>query len=88
VRINIADTGVGLSPEQLHQLFQAFNRLGQEKKLERSIGIGLFVCKQLVNLMDGTIGADSQPGVGSDFWIEFVASYPPGSPQTSPEPHI
>lgn len=86
VRINIADTGVGLSPEQLHQLFQAFNRLGQEKKLERSIGIGLFVCKQLVNLMDGMIGADSQPGVGSDFWIEFVASS--GVTPDEPEPYI
>jgi len=49
----IADTGVGLRPEQLAQLFQGFNRLGQEAGGEEGTGIGLVVAKRLVELMRG-----------------------------------
>jgi len=71
IRINIKDTGFGLSPEKLTQLFQPFNRLGQEDGAEEGTGIGLVVTKQLVELMDGTIGVSSTEGVGCDFWIEL-----------------
>ena len=71
IRISVRDTGKGLAPELLAQLFKPFNRLGQEASEEVGIGIGLVVCKQLVELMGGAIGVDSAVGVGSVFWIEL-----------------
>jgi PAS domain S-box-containing protein len=77
VRISVRDTGSGLAPSQLAQLFQPFNRLGRENGGEEGTGIGLVVTKQLIELMDGTIGVDSAVGIGSVFWFELaVASAP------------
>jgi CheY-like chemotaxis protein len=73
VRVSIRDTGAGLSPEQLAQLFQAFNRLGQEAGGEEGTGIGLVVAKRLVELMGGVIGVESTVGVGSVFWFELIS---------------
>ena len=53
IRISIKDSGAGLPPEKLLQLFQPFNRLGQESGAEEGTGIGLVVTKQLVELMGG-----------------------------------
>jgi PAS domain S-box-containing protein len=71
IRVSVRDTGLGLAPEQLAQLFQPFNRLGKETSAEEGTGIGLVVTKRLVELMGGTIGADSKVGVGSVFWFEL-----------------
>ncbi|WP_409970433.1 PAS domain-containing hybrid sensor histidine kinase/response regulator [Piscinibacter sp.] len=71
VRVSFQDTGEGLSAHKLGQLFQPFNRLGQEAGVEEGTGIGLVVSKQLVELMGGTIGVQSTVGVGSVFWIEL-----------------
>jgi len=71
VRISFRDTGQGLSADQLVQLFQPFNRLGQENGVEEGTGIGLVVSKRLVELMGGEIGVVSTVGVGSVFWVEF-----------------
>ena len=65
IRVSVTDTGAGLDTEQLAQLFQAFNRLGQEAGGEQGTGIGLVVAKRLVELMGGTIGIDSTVGVGT-----------------------
>jgi signal transduction histidine kinase/ActR/RegA family two-component response regulator len=77
IRVSIRDTGLGLSAEQLPKLFQAFNRLGQEGSAIEGTGIGLVVAKQLVELMDGTIGVESQVGKGSVFWFELLAGVAP-----------
>jgi PAS domain S-box-containing protein len=77
IRISVRDTGAGLAPEQLAQLFQPFNRLGKETGAEEGTGIGLMVTKRLVELMGGTIGADSAVGVGSVFWFELSLSTAP-----------
>ena len=77
IRIRIRDTGAGLSPEQLQQLFQPFNRLGQEAGGEEGTGIGLVVAKRLVELMGGTIGVESTPSIGSVFWFELIATAKP-----------
>ena len=71
IRISVRDTGAGLAPEQLAQLFQPFNRLGKEAGAEEGTGIGLVVTKRLVELMGGAIGVDSVVGAGSVFWIEL-----------------
>jgi CheY-like chemotaxis protein len=80
IRVNVTDTGLGLNAKQLEQLFQPFNRLGQESSSEEGTGIGLVVTKQLVELMGGEIGVESQVGVGSVFWIELNASVMPKLP--------
>jgi CheY-like chemotaxis protein/two-component sensor histidine kinase len=74
LRICVQDTGEGLSPEKLGQLFQSFNRLGQESKAEQGTGIGLVVSKRLVELMAGTMGVQSTVGAGSTFWFELDLS--------------
>jgi len=71
IRISVRDTGAGLAPEQLAQLFEPFNRLGKQAGAEEGTGIGLVVTKRLVELMGGAIGVDSAVGVGSVFWIEL-----------------
>lgn len=77
VRLSVKDSGAGLAPEQLAQLFQPFNRLGQEAGSEEGTGIGLVVTKQLVELMGGAIGVESSVGVGSVFWVELAGSSAP-----------
>jgi CheY-like chemotaxis protein len=77
VRLSVRDTGNGLAAEQLAQLFQPFNRLGQEAGAEEGTGIGLVVTKQLVELMGGSVGVESEVGVGTLFWVELAASVAP-----------
>jgi len=77
VRISIKDSGAGLPPEKLAQLFQPFNRLGQETGAEEGTGIGLVVTRQLVELMGGSIGVESTVGEGSEFWIELIRDVMP-----------
>ena len=73
IRVSIRDSGAGLSTEQLGQLFQPFNRLGQETGGKEGTGIGLVVAKRLVELMGGTIGVESTVGAGSVFWFELIS---------------
>ncbi len=86
IRITIKDSGDGLSPEQLLQLFQPFNRLGQENGHEEGTGMGLVVTKQLVELMGGTVGVESTVGTGSTFWVELIRDMtePPAHESTLP----
>jgi len=80
VRVSIRDTGPGLNPEQVGQLFQAFNRLGQEAGGVEGTGIGLVVAKRLVEMMGGIIGVESTVGKGSVFWFELTSVAEPHLP--------
>ncbi len=86
IRISVRDTGAGLAPEQLAQLFQPFNRLGQKDNLEEGTGIGLVVSKRLVELMHGSIGAQSTVGEGSVFWVELGRAMAPQASAHATEP--
>ncbi len=70
VRISINDTGKGIAPEYMERLFNPFERVGAEISEVEGTGLGLAVSKKLIEAMNGTIGVESEPGIGSTFWIE------------------
>lgn len=80
VVIAIADTGRGLDPEQVRQLFQPFNRLGIQREGIEGTGIGLAIVKALVERMQGRVEVRSQPGVGSVFEVRLPKARLPLNP--------
>jgi len=86
IRISVTDTGEGLTPDKLAQLFQPFNRLGQQANAEEGTGIGLVVSRRLVELMGGIIGVESTVGKGSVFWIELNLTAEPQAVAGAGEP--
>ena len=77
IRISVKDTGAGLPPEKLAQLFQPFNRLGQEVGTVAGTGIGLVVSRRLAEQMGGLLGVKSTVGEGSVFWCELDSAEEP-----------
>jgi CheY-like chemotaxis protein len=72
--IEVGDTGPGLTPEQLGQLFQPYNRLGREHSGIEGTGIGLVISRRLAGLMGGRLDASSEPGVGTCFELRLPAA--------------
>eukprot|EP01116_Phalansterium_solitarium_P005919 TRINITY_DN181_c0_g2_i1.p1 TRINITY_DN181_c0_g2~~TRINITY_DN181_c0_g2_i1.p1 ORF type:complete len:725 (+),score=260.29 TRINITY_DN181_c0_g2_i1:932-3106(+) len=71
LRLEVQDTGIGISPEQCKTLFDPFAQA--ERSTARRFGgtgLGLPICRQLISLMNGRIGVTSEVGHGSVFWIE------------------
>jgi PAS domain S-box-containing protein len=85
VRVRVKDNGPGLSQVQIAQLFQPFNRLGQEESTEQGTGIGLVMSKKLIELMGGSIGVESTAGAGSLFWFELDRTSEPPAAATTPD---
>lgn len=71
VRISISDTGLGIPEEKYTDLFEPFSRLGAEHTNVEGTGIGLAICKNMVEIMGGEIGLHSELNQGSTFWIDL-----------------
>jgi PAS domain S-box-containing protein len=71
VRVTVSDTGIGINDQHCSEIFQPFQRLGAERTAIEGTGIGLVICKRLIEAMGGTIGFASSVGIGSRFWIEL-----------------
>lgn len=79
LRIRVADTGQGIPAERLKELFQPFNRLDAEHSDIEGTGIGLTITRRIVEMMGGAVDVESEPGVGSTFWVELPLEPAPRS---------
>ena len=71
IGMRVADTGVGIAPENLSRLFVAFDRLGAEHSEVQGTGLGLALSKRLVEAMNGLVTVESRPGEGTTFTLEL-----------------
>lgn len=85
VELRVTDTGKGIAPQDLPRLFEAFERLDAARSGIEGTGIGLSVSKRLMELMGGSIGAHSDLGCGSTFWLRLPVVQE--RPQVPPAPH-
>jgi len=80
LRLAVEDTGIGINPEDVPLVYEPYVQLGQ--RFQRQLpgaGLGLTICRQLVNLMQGSLDLESRPGEGSTFWIELTLPAAPES---------
>ncbi len=81
LRLAVEDTGIGINPEDIPLVYEPYVQLGQ--RFQRQLpgaGLGLTICRQLVNLMHGSLDLESQPGEGSTFWVELTL---PAAPENT-----
>jgi len=71
LQIRVTDTGEGIPPERLPEIFKPFNRLNAENSNIEGTGIGLSITRELVLKMNGDIGLESTPGVGTTVWVNL-----------------
>ncbi len=70
IRFEIKDTGIGITPEQLDQIFLPFEQVGDLRRQTEGTGLGLAISTQIVELMGGKLAVQSHYGQGTTFWFE------------------
>jgi CheY-like chemotaxis protein len=86
LRISVADTGPGLSPDQEARLFEPFDRLGAEAGDVEGTGLGLSLSRGLAQAMEGALWVETEVHTGSTFHLELPLAGEPGAPSTEPPP--
>lgn len=85
VRIEVSDTGIGISQQDLDNIFNPFYQAQKPNEMKQAgTGLGTTISKNLAEIMGGTMGVASQPGVGSSFWVEIPFTMTDPSNVTSP----
>jgi signal transduction histidine kinase len=79
VLIEVTDTGTGIAADEVDRVFERFFR-GAGSLEKEGFGLGLSIAKRMVDVMGGDIGVDSEPGVGSTFWVRLQAAKPVATP--------
>jgi PAS domain S-box-containing protein len=77
IRVGITDVGEGIPKDKHSELFVPFSRLSKEKATIEGTGIGLVICKNLIEVMKGAIGFESDISHGSTFWFELPIAQSP-----------
>jgi signal transduction histidine kinase/CheY-like chemotaxis protein len=87
LRFEVADSGIGMSAQQLARIFQPFEQVATTQRREGGTGLGLAISQQLVRLMGGNIDVVSEPGKGSTFWFEIAVPVATSGPVVAaPQP--
>ena len=72
MRVQVRDNGIGIAPDEQSSIFEKFYRGNLHgQKVRAGTGLGLYICRELVQRMGGTIGVESDPGEGSTFYFEL-----------------
>ena len=77
IRVAVSDNGSGIAEDKLSRLFIPFDRLGAEQSTVQGTGLGLALCRRLIQAMSGAIGVDSVVGQGSTFWVDLPCAKSP-----------
>ena len=81
VTIEVIDTGIGIRPESIGGLFQAFRQVdGSARRVYEGTGLGLYLCRKLADMLQGSIRAESEFGAGSRFTVVLPRELPPPPP--------
>ncbi len=82
LRVEVEDAGPGISPEHASQMFQRFYRVPDTQRSVRGTGLGLYICRKIVESHGGQIGVESQPGRGTtfSFHLPLRHAHSPGDP--------
>ncbi|MDO4310533.1 MAG: hybrid sensor histidine kinase/response regulator [Prevotella sp.] len=80
--LTVADTGRGMTEEESRRIYDAFTRLPGAQGID-GVGLGLSITRELVTLLDGTIGLDTAPGRGSTFTVSIPVSVPAAAASAS-----
>lgn len=85
LKFEIRDTGIGIDSNSLQQIFEPFHQAdGSDTRKYGGSGLGLSICKLIVETLGGELGAESEPGIGSKFWFILAFERSTGSPQQVP----